>query len=287
MIAMATGGSVDAGTTFFRLRPSDFTSAWHSQTGQNIATFFKMARQHKPAIIFIDEVDGVCSARGNQDDQTTLEVKSILLQEIGDDKDDANKGLFFMAATNVADMLDPAFLRRYQRAVYIGMPQEEQRKSLLNAHLNKIKNVLTDSQVDELVDEFEGFSAADIIRCLDEATSYPVEKVLQAKSFVQAPNLFQCLEESCENWHPAYKDQAGAVPKDPSMTEVKFCKPPLTVFDVRASLEQTTKTVTPTDLYNFQEFGKLLNMDIKEPGAAPPDPIKCSSCQAQIMYNYN
>ena len=282
MLAMATGGSVNEGTTFFRLRPSDFKSSWYAETDKNITAFFTMVRRHKPAIVYIDEVEGVCSARGSKDDDAALQIKSALLQELGEEKDGENSGISFIGSTNVADMLDPAFLRRFQRAVYIGLPKEEARKHLLTAQLAKVPNILTDSQVEELVDELEGWTSADIIRAVEEATSHPVEKVLQAKLFVQSPNnFFQCLKDNCDKWHPAFKDQDGACSQDPTLSNVDFCKPPLTYFDLKAALETSMKSVTSEDLYFFKEFGKQVKVEVDEVVTAP-EGVKCSVCKAKM-----
>ena len=108
-----------------------------------IKALFELARKNKPAVIFIDEIDSVLSARSEGENEATRRLKTeFLIQMQGVGKDD--KGILVLGATNIPWGLDPAVRRRFQKKIYISLPESNARKSLRivsKQHLSKLLNL--------------------------------------------------------------------------------------------------------------------------------------------------
>ena len=119
MLAEAVAGSTDA--TFFSISASSINSKWFGESEKLVRTLFSIARQQKSAVIFIDEIDSLLSARGNGDDNTSRRVKTeFMVQLSGINKHSGGIGqLLVIAATNRPWDLDNAVLRRFAKRIYV------------------------------------------------------------------------------------------------------------------------------------------------------------------------
>lgn len=102
-----------------------------------------MAREKKPAIIFIDEVDSLCGSRSEGENETSRRIKTeflVQMQGVGNDND----GILVLGATNVPWELDPAIRRRFERRIYIPLPELQARTGQFHIRLGKTPNNLTE-----------------------------------------------------------------------------------------------------------------------------------------------
>ena len=170
LLAKAVAG--EAKVPFFSLSGSDFVEMFVGVGASRVRDLFAQAKAKSPAIIFIDEIDAIGKARsksnfnaGNDERENTL---NQLLTEMDGFGTDTN--VIVMAATNRADILDKALLRagRFDREIYVDLPEVHERKEIFKVHLKKIK--LDDSvDIEFLAKQTSGFSGADIANLCNEA----------------------------------------------------------------------------------------------------------------------
>ena len=177
LLAKAVAG--EAQVPFFSLSGSDFVEMFVGVGASRVRDLFAQAKAKSPAIIFIDEIDAIGRARGgknitggNDERENTL---NQLLTEMDGFGTDTN--VIIMAATNRADILDKALLRagRFDRSIYVDLPELHERKEIFDVHLKKIK---LDDSVDRdfLAKQTPGFSGADIANVCNEAALIAARK---------------------------------------------------------------------------------------------------------------
>ena len=186
--ALATQGK----TTFFNVHSSSFASKWRGESEKLVRILFEMARFYAPTTIFIDEVDSLCSKRGegNEGDGSRRVKAELLVQMEGvnsntsaganeKSEEDKRKLVTVMAATNRPWDLDDALRRRFEKRVYIPLPNEKGRLQLFNLNLKKIE-VDKNINYDKLVKLTDGYSGADICNVCREASFMPMRRELLA-----------------------------------------------------------------------------------------------------------
>ena len=168
LLARAVAG--EAGVPFFRISGSDFVEMFVGVGASRVRDLFKQAREKAPCIIFIDEIDAIGKSRMNgfsSNDEREQTLNQLLVEMDGFDNE---KGLIILAATNRADVLDPALLRpgRFDRQVPVERPDVKGREEILRIHA---KNVNLDDSVDfeSLAHGTTGFAGADLANVVNEA----------------------------------------------------------------------------------------------------------------------
>ena len=168
LLARAVAG--EAGVPFFRISGSDFVEMFVGVGASRVRDLFKQAREKAPCIIFIDEIDAIGKSRMNgfsSNDEREQTLNQLLVEMDGFDNE---KGLIILAATNRADILDPALLRpgRFDRQVPVERPDVKGREAILKIHA---KNVKLDDSVDfeSLAHGTVGFAGADLANVVNEA----------------------------------------------------------------------------------------------------------------------
>ena len=171
LLARAVAG--EAGVPFFSISGSEFVEMFVGVGAARVRDLFEQARQHAPAIIFIDELDALGRARGpfstggqDEKDQTLNQ----LLAEL--DGFDPSSGLVLLAATNRPEILDPALLRagRFDRQVLVDRPDKRGREQILAVHLKKVATLAADVKPEQIAALTPGFTGADLANLVNEAT---------------------------------------------------------------------------------------------------------------------
>lgn len=146
-----------------------------------------MAREKKPSIIFIDEIDSLCGSRSEGENDSARRIKTeflVQMQGVGNDMD----GILVLGATNTPWELDNAIRRRFQKRIYISLPDPTARTGILRNKGQKTKNSLTEQDWIELGNQSEGYSGSDLAVVVNEALMMPVRKCQQAKKFKKTPD---------------------------------------------------------------------------------------------------
>jgi vacuolar protein-sorting-associated protein 4 len=120
-----------------------------------VKSLFELARSTKPSVIFIDEIDSLMSSRSEGENDATRRIKTeFLVQMQGVGKDD--EGILVLGATNIPWDLDPAVRRRFQKKIYISLPDEQARVVMLVLNLGDTPNSLTEDDIKLLASRTEG-----------------------------------------------------------------------------------------------------------------------------------
>lgn len=177
LLAKAVAG--EAQVPFFSLSGSDFVEMFVGVGASRVRDLFKQAKEKAPAIVFIDEIDAIGRARGKNASMGSNDERENTLNQLLTEMDGfgTNSGVIILAATNRADILDKALMRagRFDRQIYVDMPDLTERKAIFDVHLRPIK--VDDSiDVDFLSRQTPGFSGADIANVCNEAALYAARK---------------------------------------------------------------------------------------------------------------
>lgn len=167
---LAKAVATEAEANFISVKGPEFLSKWVGESEKAVRETFRKAKQAAPCIIFFDEIDAVTPVRGlSADAHVTERVISQMLTEL-DGLEELNN-VTVIAATNRPDMIDPALLRpgRFDRLIYIGVPDLEARKEILKIHLHD-KPLAADVDIDAFAKETEGYTGADLASACNEAS---------------------------------------------------------------------------------------------------------------------
>ena len=169
LLAKAVAG--EAYVPFFSISGSDFVEMFVGVGASRVRDLFEQAKKNSPCIVFIDEIDAVGRRRGaglgggHDEREQTLNQLLVEMDGFG-----VNEGVIVLAATNRADILDPAILRpgRFDRQVYVGRPDVKGREAILKVHA-KGKPLSPEVDLSVVAKTTSGFTGADLANLLNEA----------------------------------------------------------------------------------------------------------------------
>ncbi len=253
---LAKAVATEADSTFFSISSSDLVSKWLGESERLVKELFHSARGKRPAIIFIDEVDSLCSARSDSENDATRRIKTeflVQMQGVGVDND----GILVLGATNIPWGLDAAIRRRFEKRIYIPLPEEAARRRMFEIHIGDTPTELHAKDWQSLASKTEGYSGADIGIVVREALMMPIRKVQSATHFKMSsgPSPTDSSVYSNDLLSPCGPRERGAT--EMSWMDVpgdKLLEPKVTVGDFIKSLENTRPTVNADDLKRFEDF---------------------------------
>jgi cell division protease FtsH len=193
LLAKAIAGEADV--PFFSISGSDFVEMFVGVGASRVRDLFKQAKENSPCIIFLDEIDAVGRRRGGGfttggHDEREQTLNAILVEMDGFE---ANDQIIVIAATNRADVLDPALTRpgRFDRQVQVPLPDLIGRKQILEVHARKVK-LAPDVDLERLARGTPMFSGADLAALINEAA---ILATMEAKDFVEQPDLEEARDK--------------------------------------------------------------------------------------------
>ncbi len=150
-------------STFFSVSSADLMSKWQGESEKMVKSLFERAREEKPSIIFIDEVDSLVSSRSDGENEATKRVKTEFLVQMQGELTHSSQsylfstyfklcsgvgnqseGVLVLGATNIPWALDSAMRRRFEKRIYIGLPEAAARASMFRLHMGDTKSTLTE-----------------------------------------------------------------------------------------------------------------------------------------------
>lgn len=216
-----------------------------------IKILFAEARKHPSAIIFIDEIDSLCSARSENESESTRRVKTEFLVQM---EGLSNKGgrLLVLGATNIPWGLDQAVKRRFEKRIYIPLPDDCARLYMLKKKIEEVPCSITDMEFQQLSKMSENYSGSDIeVLCKDAA--------MEPLRFAQKTNKFQRLPSG------KYMPVDERTPADGfnviqstvyDLPDRCLELPAITLSDFAASMKRSKCSVSQADLKEFEEWTK-------------------------------
>jgi Proteasome-activating nucleotidase len=175
LLARALAGEVKA--TFIRVVASQFVNKFIGEGARIVREVFRLARERRPSIIFIDEIDAIGARRVDIGTSGDREVQRTMLQLLAElDGFDPLEGVKVVAATNRIDLLDPALLRpgRFDRLIEVPLPDKRGRVEILGIHVRSMK--LKDVDLEEVAALTEGFSGAELKAVVTEAGFFAIRE---------------------------------------------------------------------------------------------------------------
>lgn len=171
LLAKAVAG--EAKVPFFSMSGSDFVEMFVGVGASRVRDLFATAKQKAPCIIFIDEIDAIGRARGKNITSGANDERESTLNQLLTEMDgfSTNQGVIILAATNRAEILDPALLRagRFDRQIYVELPELKEREAIFKVHMKGLKFDKKEVDVSFLAKQTPGFSGADIANICNEA----------------------------------------------------------------------------------------------------------------------
>lgn len=245
--------ATEADGTFFSVSSSDLVSKFLGESERLVKNLFQMARDNKPSIIFIDEVDSMCSTRDSSSSEAANRIKTeflVQMQGVGVDND----GILVLGATNIPWGLDSAIRRRFEKRIYIPLPDEPARKRLLELHIGETPTDLTDRNMMALAKLTDNYSGSDISVAVREALMEPVRKVQRATHYKYVSNTVDGVTYN-DFLTPCSPGDRGAMEMNwLAVDGEKLIEPRVTYQDFEKALSRARPSVNAADLKQFEDF---------------------------------
>eukprot|EP01067_Filipodium_phascolosomae_P002066 Filipodium_phascolosomae@DN2282_c0_g1_i1.p1 len=255
---LAKACATECQSTFFSISSSDVISKWLGESEKLVKSLFQMARSNKPAIIFIDEVDSLCTSRSDQESESSRRIKTeFLVQMQGVGKE--NDGVLVLGATNTPWALDSAIRRRFERRIYIPLPDPAARTRVFQLNVGKTPHDLSEADFHSLGCSSTGYSGADVALAVRDALFEPVRKCRLATHFKRVESSGGKLM-----WTPCSPTDSDSTITEMKLMDVapdELLPPPLTKRDFDVALESTRPSVGPEDLQKYEEFTKQFGQE--------------------------
>ncbi|KAH8294859.1 hypothetical protein KR018_003756 [Drosophila ironensis] len=224
---LAKAVATECGTTFFNVSSSTLTSKYRGESEKLVRLLFEMARFYAPSTIFIDEIDALCASRGSDSEhEASRRFKAELLIQMDglNATKEEEKVIMVLAATNHPWDIDEAFRRRFEKRIYIPLPNEDTRSALLKLCLKDV--CLSPSLNTGLIgDELLGYSGSDISNVCRDASMMAMRRLISGRT----------------------PDQIKQIRRE----EVDL---PITLQDFQDARQRTKKSVSADDVARFEKW---------------------------------
>ena len=248
---LAKACATECQSTFFSVSSSDLMSKFVGESEKLIKELFKLAQQRAPSIIFIDEIDSMCGNRSEGENESSRRVKTeflVQMQGVGSNNDK----VLVLGATNLPWALDPAVRRRFERRVYIPLPDIEARNYLMRNKLKGLDKGFTDDDFTHIAEKTEGFSGADMeILCRDAAFE-PLKLAQRTNKFKKIQKDGRLLFQPVEPMTQGNFELKSVY----DLPDNSLFLPDLTKEDLLKALSRSKPSVSKDDLKVYEDWTK-------------------------------
>ena len=248
---MAKAVANECQANFISIKGPELLTMWFGESEANVRDVFQKARQASPCVLFFDELDAIATKRssGGGDGGASDRVMNQLLTEM--DGMGAKKNVFIIGATNRPDIIDGALLRpgRLDQLIYIPMPDEESRNSILKACLRKTP-ISSKVDLEFLAKTAKGFTGADLTEICQRATKYAIRESIDMEREQEAAKL--ALESQGES-----KENDG----EDNMQEDIDHVPELLPKHFEMAMREARRSVNDNELMKYQSFQGFLSQN--------------------------
>jgi vacuolar protein-sorting-associated protein 4 len=256
---LAKAVATEAGRScFMSCSSSDLVSKYQGESERLVKMLFQMARKKAPTIIFIDEVDSLCGSRSEGENESARRIKTEFLTQM-DGVGKSNKGVLVLGATNTPWEIDSAIRRRFEKRVYIPLPDATSRQTMYKIHIGKTPHGLKEKDFKKLGQVSEGYSGADLNIVVREALYAPLRKCQEGTHFKKVPDP-EGKEEF--KWTPCSPGDPQAVEMTLYDVPGHLLLPPVAEFkDFEFAQKKTKPSVGQGDLKKYEEWTAQYGMD--------------------------
>ena len=228
ILAAATAGSLDA--AFFNVKVSDLLSKYFGESTKLISALYTVAKRLSPAVIFLDEFESLTPPRGSGESGAERRIVSTFLAELDGltGKDEDESFVLTIGATNAPWLLDSAIFSRFQKRIYVPLPDKEARKSIFEIHLAR-RGHKSKVTMDELVRRTQGFSGREI----EQLCQIAIEHMTRRTN----PDLLDIVDKGQE-----------------AVREYELRVEALTEQDFQVAFEQTRPIATAEVLRRYEQW---------------------------------
>eukprot|EP00124_Ichthyophonus_hoferi_P000593 Ihof_evm4s23 gene=Ihof_evmTU4s23 len=166
-----------SGATFFSISASSLTSKWIGEGEKMVRALFAVARCNQPAVVFIDEIDSLLSSRSSEEHESSRRLKTEFLIQLDGAGTKSDDRILIIGATNRPEEIDEAARRRLVKRLYIPLPEDSARQTIINTLLNEQVHSLTPQDIESIVRRTEGYSGADMNNLCKEAALGPIRSI--------------------------------------------------------------------------------------------------------------
>lgn len=247
--------ATEADSTFFSISSSDLVSKWLGESEKLVSQLFTLARENAPSIIFIDEVDSLCSQRGDNESEAARRIKTQLMIEMQGITSSADARVLILAATNLPYNLDQAIRRRFDKRIYIPLPDARARATIFKVHLGDTPHSLVEQDFQDLGARTDGFSGSDISTVVKDVLMQPIRLLREATHFRQIRHPLDggVAYEPCPPSAPGAKEMSLQDFADKGVAD-RVLPPTITKTDFEKVLLRAKPTVSYSDLDVFERF---------------------------------
>lgn len=255
LVARALAG--ESGRAFFAVSTADIIDKYVGESEQKLRALFEEARAARPSIIFIDEIETLCRARGGDRNasEASQNVVSEFLRQL-DGVGTSMEGVLLLGATNLPETLDSAMRRRFTQRIYVPLPDAATRGAILRAKLARVPSAVDAAALADLVARTEGYSAADLAAVVQHALAHTLHVVTDATHFAPAPAPTNTATDAeADWWRPCSPGDPDAVER--AYTDVpggRIVEPPLTGAHLAQALSEIRPNVTVEECAKYEMF---------------------------------
>lgn len=252
---LAKAVATESDSAFFAVSANDLISKWQGDSEKLLHDLFEKAREMKPSVVFFDEVDALLPTRSDAQSDSIHRFITQFLQEMdGVGKD--STGVLVLAATNTPWTLDPAARRRFQRRIFIGLPDPAARRRIFELGLGDTPHGLTKADFIKLATMTEGYSGSDISSICRGAIMAPVRKLQRATHFKPARRGEKVGFTPCSPGDPEAREMTWR-----DLQSSQLIEPELSYRDFEIALEATKPSVSPGELEKLRAYTEEFGSD--------------------------
>ncbi|SCU96062.1 LAME_0F14708g1_1 [Lachancea meyersii CBS 8951] len=250
LLAKAVATEVSA--NFISVKGPELLSMWYGESESNIRDIFDKARAAAPTVVFLDELDSIAKARGGSVGDAggaSDRVVNQLLTEM--DGMNAKKNVFVIGATNRPDQIDPAILRpgRLDQLIYVPLPDEMARLSILNAQLRKTP-LEPGLELSTIAKATQGFSGADLQYIVQRAAKFAIKDSIEAQRSLEAERQSKVKTEDVE-----MGDEATAPVVE---EEIEDTVPYITKDHFAEAMKTAKRSVSDAELRRYEAYSQQM-----------------------------
>lgn len=247
---LAKAIATQSNSTFFSVSSSDLVSKWMGESERLVKQLFAMAREARPSIIFIDEVDSLCGTRSEGESEASRRIKTEFLVQMNGVGNDDQSDVLVLGATNIPWALDVAIKRRFEKRVYIPLPDLDARRRMFELNIGSTPCTLTAKDYRNLAEQTEGYSGSDIAVLVREALMQPVRRVMNATHFKKILGEGDKVYYTpCSPGDPAAIEMSWA-----DVASDELIEPQLVLNDFLKAIHAVRPSVTQSDIAKHIAF---------------------------------